>query len=220
MTAAPAMAARPRAEGRRQEVRQVHRAEEAALRLPAAKAPLAVRRPEAQAQTTDASTGGATGEIDAGGGRRQRREQPTIHRDARERRHGEAIHQWGNFQHSRGRKRTRRDHAGQVVRIYRRCGAKAETLLRHHARGDHDLFFGPNGDGIALYDQSGAPISGDVTAQIHLWDAGTEVNEEPHVGPNTVTQQPAPNTGPAENGNVSISRTRRTPSSTRASPTS
>ena len=66
----------------------------------------------------------------------------------------------------------------------------------------NDLFFGPDGDGIALYDANGDPISGDVTDQVHLWDAGTEVNEEPGVGPNTVTKQGDVNTGPDENGNV------------------
>lgn len=66
----------------------------------------------------------------------------------------------------------------------------------------NDLFFGPDGSGIALYDATGAPISGDVTSQIHLWDAGTEINEEPAVGPNTVAKQTAPNTGIDEHGNV------------------
>lgn len=66
----------------------------------------------------------------------------------------------------------------------------------------NDLFFGPDDSGIALYDVNGDPISGDVTDQVYLWDAGTEVNEEPAVGPNTVTNQPAPNTGEDENGTV------------------
>lgn len=35
-----------------------------------------------------------------------------------------------------------------------------------------------------------------------LWDAGTEVNEEPGVGPNQAPRQPAPNTGPSEHGVV------------------
>ena len=69
----------------------------------------------------------------------------------------------------------------------------------------NDAFFGPNGDGIALYDNSGNPIaSQDVTSQVYLWDAGTEVNEEPAVGPNTVTNQPAPNTGIDEHGVVQL----------------
>ncbi|MFB9052880.1 spondin domain-containing protein [Formosa undariae] len=66
----------------------------------------------------------------------------------------------------------------------------------------NDAFFGPGNDGIALYEDNGNPISGDVTDQVFLWDAGTEVNEEPAVGPNTVTNQSGPNTGVDENGNV------------------
>lgn len=45
----------------------------------------------------------------------------------------------------------------------------------------NDLFFAPDESGIELYDASGNPIGGgsaiDVTNQILLWDAGTEVNE-------------------------------------------
>jgi len=66
----------------------------------------------------------------------------------------------------------------------------------------NDLFFAPDEEGIALYDGNGHPISGDVTNQIYLWDAGTELNEEPAVGPNTVTNQTARNTGEDENGTV------------------
>ncbi len=61
----------------------------------------------------------------------------------------------------------------------------------------NDLFFAPDGMGIALFAQ-GRPVSGDVTAQIALWDAGTEVNEEPGFGPNQAPRQKAPNTGPSE----------------------
>jgi hypothetical protein len=82
------------------------------------------------------------------------------------------------------------------------AGRKQKLSFATMLAATNDLFFGPNGDGIALYDGNGDPISADVTSQIHLWDAGTEINEEPHVGPNTVTKQAAPNTGPAENGNV------------------
>ncbi len=45
----------------------------------------------------------------------------------------------------------------------------------------NDLFFAPDGDGIALYD-SGAPITADVTGQVLLWDAGTEVDQESGLG--------------------------------------
>lgn len=66
----------------------------------------------------------------------------------------------------------------------------------------NDLFFGFEDEGIALYSQDGTPLTGDITASLLLWDAGTEVNEEPGVGPNQAPRQAAPDTGADENGNV------------------
>lgn len=66
----------------------------------------------------------------------------------------------------------------------------------------NDLFFGPSDEGIVLFDEDENPVTGDVSSQIYLWDAGTEVNEEPAIGPNTVTNQTGPDTGMDENGNV------------------
>jgi len=66
----------------------------------------------------------------------------------------------------------------------------------------NDLFFGPDGDGIALFDGGGTPISGDVSDQVYLWDAGTEVNQEPGVGDTQAPRQAAPNTGPADPNNA------------------
>ena len=43
----------------------------------------------------------------------------------------------------------------------------------------NDLFFAPDEAGIALFDGANLPIAGDVTSQVMLWDAGTEVNQEP-----------------------------------------
>lgn len=58
----------------------------------------------------------------------------------------------------------------------------------------NDLFFAPGEEGIALYDDSGNPVGAngpeDVTDQVLLWDAGTEVNEETG-GPNQKPQQAA-----------------------------
>ena len=59
----------------------------------------------------------------------------------------------------------------------------------------NDWFFSPGPAGIALYDGSGAPRSGDVTSEIRVWDAGTEVDEEPAVGGSTGPQQTAPDQG-------------------------
>ena len=59
----------------------------------------------------------------------------------------------------------------------------------------NDWFFAPDPDGIALYDENKIPISGDITAQVYLWDAGTEVDEEPAVGQHT-----GPNQGTSPDG--------------------
>ncbi|MDR8391216.1 spondin domain-containing protein [Aliifodinibius sp. S!AR15-10] len=66
----------------------------------------------------------------------------------------------------------------------------------------NDLFYGPEEKGISLFSQ-GTPVTGDVTDQLLLWDAGTEINEEPGVGPNQVLRQSDLDTGPEDpNPNV------------------
>ncbi len=65
----------------------------------------------------------------------------------------------------------------------------------------NDLFFAPLNSGITLYDDNGDPINGDITDQVFLWDAGTEVNEEPG-GPNQPPAQAGPDTGEDEDGVV------------------
>lgn len=68
----------------------------------------------------------------------------------------------------------------------------------------NDLFYGFDDTGLALYDMDGNAITGDVTASIDLWDAGTEVNEEPGTGANQAPRQTGPNTGTDENGVVQL----------------
>ncbi|MFH5885191.1 spondin domain-containing protein [Halalkalibaculum sp. DA3122] len=66
----------------------------------------------------------------------------------------------------------------------------------------NDLFYAPVEDGIRLF-ENGSPITGDITDQVRLWDAGTEANEEPGVGGNQPLRQSGPDTGPADdNSNV------------------
>lgn len=68
----------------------------------------------------------------------------------------------------------------------------------------NDLFYAFEETGLALYDDAGTPTTGDVTANLDLWDAGTEVNEEPGVGPNQAPRQSGPDTGETENGVVQL----------------
>ena len=65
----------------------------------------------------------------------------------------------------------------------------------------NDLFYAPDGKGIALF-EGGSAVSGDVTAQIMLWDAGTEVNEKPGFGISQAPRQSGANSGAEENGTV------------------
>ena len=65
----------------------------------------------------------------------------------------------------------------------------------------NDWFYAPAESGIALF-KNGKAISGEITLQMILWDAGTEVNQEPGIGPDQGPRQKAPNTGEPENGLV------------------
>lgn len=70
----------------------------------------------------------------------------------------------------------------------------------------NDYFFGFDQAGIPLFDSNSNPVSGDISGQIILYDAGTEVDEEPGVGP---TQKPrqapdAEDVGEDEGGVVQI----------------
>lgn len=69
----------------------------------------------------------------------------------------------------------------------------------------NDWFYAPSHRGIDLF-KNGKAISGDITSEFMLYDAGTEVNEEPGVGSNQAPRQSAPNTGPAENGKVHLAK--------------
>ena len=62
----------------------------------------------------------------------------------------------------------------------------------------NDWFFAPGPAGIALHEEDGQPRSGDVTAEVALWDAGTEVDQEPSVGPDTGPMQSGPDQGAAD----------------------
>src|SRR5690606_5224654 len=48
------------------------------------------------------------------------------------------------------------------------------------------------------------PVSGDVSAQIALWDNGTEVNETLGEGANQGPRQESPDAGEVENGTVQL----------------
>jgi hypothetical protein len=61
----------------------------------------------------------------------------------------------------------------------------------------NDLFYS-NDRPIALFTAGDVPVSGEMTTQLSLWDAGTELNEEPGLGPNQGPRQATPDAGVAE----------------------
>jgi hypothetical protein len=68
---------------------------------------------------------------------------------------------------------------GQSVTI-RFSASKGQALTFASMYGwSNDLFFAPENPGIAVYDATGNPITGDVSAQIKLWDNGTRINQAP-----------------------------------------
>jgi hypothetical protein len=66
----------------------------------------------------------------------------------------------------------------------------------------NDLFYALQPDGMALFDENGDPVGGDVTGQVMLYDAGTEGDQEPGVGLDQAPRQSATDTGPAGEGSV------------------
>jgi hypothetical protein len=68
----------------------------------------------------------------------------------------------------------------------------------------NDLFYATPAEGLELFSFDGTPLSGDITDSVLLWDAGTETNEAPGVGPNQAPRQPGPNSGATEGGAVRV----------------
>ena len=66
----------------------------------------------------------------------------------------------------------------------------------------NDLFYAPDERGVGLFDAAGSPISGDITDDVQLWDAGTEMNEAPGAGPNQAPRQAGMDIGPDEDGTI------------------
>ena len=68
----------------------------------------------------------------------------------------------------------------------------------------NDLFYAPDGGGIALFNEEGVPLDGDITELISFWDAGTEVNQAPGEGADQAPRQSGPNSGDDEMGAIRL----------------
>jgi hypothetical protein len=86
--------------------------------------------------------------------------------------------------------------------------APGQTLSMAWMFGQSNDLFYSNDRPIALFDDAGTPVQGDMTAQLALWDAGTEANEEPGLGPNQGPRQKSEQAGVAEHQAVAHVRDR------------
>ena len=75
------------------------------------------------------------------------------------------------------------------------AGLHSRLVLAAMFGQSNDWFFATHAGGIPLF-VNGAPISGDVTSQMGLWDAGTQIDEEPAVGPHTGPNRATSKDGP------------------------
>ena len=66
---------------------------------------------------------------------------------------------------------------GESYEFSFKAGRGQNLSLFTMVAASNDLFISPENSGIALYDSEGNPRSGDITAQLLLWDAGTEHNQ-------------------------------------------
>lgn len=71
----------------------------------------------------------------------------------------------------------------------------------------NDAFYAPSDSGLPLYSGT-TPVTGSVTSQISLWDAGTEVNQQPGTGPDQPLRQTGANSGPSERADIDMISTR------------
>ncbi|XWN37527.1 MAG: spondin domain-containing protein [Balneola sp.] len=66
----------------------------------------------------------------------------------------------------------------------------------------NDWFYATGSAGLALYNADGTQVTGNITSEFNLYDAGTEEDQEPGVGDNQVLRQSGPDTGPADDNNL------------------
>jgi len=85
---------------------------------------------------------------------------------------------------------------GQAYEVKFTAGTAHRLVFASMFGQSNDWFFAPDATGIALFDDNKMPVTGDITSQVKLWDAGTEVDEEPAVGPHTGPKQAMSTDGP------------------------
>jgi hypothetical protein len=72
----------------------------------------------------------------------------------------------------------------------------------------NDIFLAPRDGSIALFTKDGRPVAGDVSMQVAMFDAGTEINQAPGAGPDQAPRQKGPNVGASQHVPVQLLATR------------
>jgi len=86
---------------------------------------------------------------------------------------------------------------GQAFEFFVVAGPSEKLYFVTMHGQSNDWFYG-NPSGIALFDAAGKALGGDATAQVKVFDAGTEADEELGIGPSQGPRQPRPRYGPPD----------------------
>ena len=68
---------------------------------------------------------------------------------------------------------------GESVSIQFHAGKGQRLMFATMYGYSNDIFFAPENPGLELFNSDGVAITGDVSSQIHMWDNGTRINEQP-----------------------------------------
>lgn len=73
-------------------------------------------------------------------------------------------------------------HPGESFKFSFHAGPNHKLSFATMYGFSNDGFYAPSGDGISLFSNATTPVTGDITSQVMLWDAGTEMNQMPGAG--------------------------------------
>lgn len=68
---------------------------------------------------------------------------------------------------------------GETATIQFYAGKGQRLMFASMYGYSNDMFFAPENPGLELFKSDGTAVTGDVSSQIHLWDNGTRINEQP-----------------------------------------
>lgn len=73
-------------------------------------------------------------------------------------------------------------HPGESFKFSFHAGPNHKLSFATMYGFSNDGFYAPEGEGINLFSDATTPVTGDITSQVVLWDAGTEMNQMPGAG--------------------------------------